>query len=183
MRLMFELIDECSNQVANYFLKLNASEEGTKSVDMKDLFSRFTNDVVATCAFGIKVDSNENKDNEFFKMAHEVINGPKLIAFFKFFLFRTFPSLASKFKIKLLSEKLTTFFKSLILDTMTERENKNIFRPDMINIVMQVRKGDLNKDIQDENSELNEGFATVTEFSSKTESKKEWSDDELVAQW
>lgn len=45
---MFDLIDECSSQVTNYFLKRNASGEGTKTVDMKDLFSRFTNDVVAT---------------------------------------------------------------------------------------------------------------------------------------
>lgn len=45
---MFELIDECSEQVANYFLKQNSSDEGTKTVDMKDLFSRYTNDVVAT---------------------------------------------------------------------------------------------------------------------------------------
>lgn len=45
---MFELIDDCSGQVANYFLKQNASDKGTKTVDMKDLFSRFTNDVVAT---------------------------------------------------------------------------------------------------------------------------------------
>lgn len=48
MRLMFELIDECSGQVSNYFLKRNASDEGTGTVDMKDLFSKFTNDVVAT---------------------------------------------------------------------------------------------------------------------------------------
>lgn len=48
MRLMFELIDECSGQVANYFLKQNASDEGSNIVDMKKLFSRFTNDVVAT---------------------------------------------------------------------------------------------------------------------------------------
>lgn len=45
---MFELIDECSGQVANHFLKRNASDEGTTAVDMKELFSRFTNDVVAT---------------------------------------------------------------------------------------------------------------------------------------
>lgn len=197
---MFELIDECSGQVANFFLKQNASDEGTKAVDMKDLFSRFTNDVVATvslkeiqagmstqtfslqCAFGIKVDSQENKDNEFFKMAHEVINGSKLMAFFKFFLFRTFPKLTTKLKIQLLGSKLSTFFRSLIVDTMAERESKNIFRPDMINIIMQVRKGSLMKDAQDEKPDTNDGFATVAEFSSKSDSKNEWSDDELVAQ-
>lgn len=115
-------------------------------------------------------------------MGNEVMNGPKLMAFFKFFLFRTFPKLSKKFKIRLMSDKLTKFFKSLILDTMAERETKNIFRPDMINIIMQVRKGNLNKDVQDEKPVQDEGFATVTEFSSKSDSKNEWSDDELVAQ-
>lgn len=137
---------------------------------------------VLQCAFGIKVDSHENKDNEFFKMGNAVMNGPKLTAFFKFFLFRTFPKLSAKLKIKFLNEKIATFFKSLILDTIAERESKNIFRPDMINIIMQVRKGSLNKDVQDEKLDSSEGFATVAEFSSKTDSKNEWSDDELVAQ-
>lgn len=79
-------------------------------------------------------------------------------------------------------QKLSTFFKSLILDTMVERESKNIMRPDMINIIMQVRKGSLAKEVQDEKIDSNDGFATVTEFSSKADAKKEWSDDELVAQ-
>jgi len=113
-------------------------------------------------------------------MGNEVINGPKLVAFFKFFIFRTFPKLASIFKLKFLSKKLIIFFNSLILDTMAERDSKNIFRPDMINILMQVKRG--NKDIQDEKPDLNEGFATVSEYSTKIDSKNEWSDDELVAQ-
>lgn len=50
---MFELIDDCSGQVSNYFLKRNASEEGTKIVDMKNLFSKFTNDVVATVSVNL----------------------------------------------------------------------------------------------------------------------------------
>lgn len=114
-------------------------------------------------------------------MGHQLMNSPKLAAFFKFFILRTFPKIASIFKIKIVNGKLTNFFKSLILDTMAERESKNIFRPDMINILMQVRKHNLNKDVQDEKSDSNEGFATVSEFST-TESKNEWSDDELVAQ-
>ncbi len=65
---------------------------------------------------------------------------------------------------------------------MVERESKQIFRPDMINIIMQVRKGNLAKDAQEEKTESSDGFATVAEFSSKTDSKNEWSDDELVAQ-
>lgn len=182
MRLMFELINECGEQVSNYFQKQNASDVGTKIVDMKDLFSRFTTDVIATCAFGIKVDSLSNKDNEFFKMGRTLLNGSKLSGFFKVFLFRTIPKVAAFFNIKFFNENLTKFFKSLILDTITLRESKNILRPDMINIIMQVRKGDLNKEVQDEKPQLNEGFATVELNVSKSDVKKEWSDDELVAQ-
>lgn len=115
-------------------------------------------------------------------MGKEVMNGPKLKGFFKIFLFRTFPKLTAKLKIKFLSEKLTTFFRSLILDTMVERENKHIFRPDMINILMQVRQGSLTKDDQEGKTNAGDGFATVEEFSSKADAKNEWSDDELVAQ-
>lgn len=50
---MFELIDECSGQVADYFVKRNSTDEGTKIVDTKDLFSRFTNDVVATVSVNL----------------------------------------------------------------------------------------------------------------------------------
>lgn len=35
---------------------------------MKDAFSRYTNDVIATSAFGIKVDSLKDKENEFYLM-------------------------------------------------------------------------------------------------------------------
>lgn len=115
-------------------------------------------------------------------MGMEVMNGPKLKQFFKVFLLRTFPKLATKLNIKFMSDKLSNFFKSLIVDTMNERESKHIYRPDMINIIMQVRKGSLNKDGQDEKPDENESFATVTEFSSKADAKNEWSDDELVAQ-
>lgn len=115
-------------------------------------------------------------------MAYEVMNGPKLTAFFKFFLYRTLPTLSKKLKIQFLSDRITVFFKSLILDTMAERESKKIFRPDMINILMQVRNGSLVTDGQDEKLDTNEGFATTTEFSSKTDINNDWSDDELVAQ-
>lgn len=36
-------------------------------IDMKDLSIRFANDISAYCAFGLKVDSISDPDNEFFK--------------------------------------------------------------------------------------------------------------------
>jgi cytochrome P450 family 9 len=41
---------------------------------MKDLFTRYTNDVIATAAFGIKCDSLKNPKNEFYEMGRDITN-------------------------------------------------------------------------------------------------------------
>lgn len=40
-------------------------------IELKDSFTRFTNDVIATAAFGIKSDSLKDRDNEFYLMGKE----------------------------------------------------------------------------------------------------------------
>ncbi len=66
---------------------------------------------------------------------------------------------------------------------MESRDKQGIFRPDMINILMNVKKGNaLNNATTDEKD--NDGFATVEESSIGNKAvKRVWSDDELVAQW
>jgi cytochrome P450 family 9 len=41
---------------------------------MKDLFTRYTNDVIATAAFGVGVDSLMEPSNEFYSMGKEITN-------------------------------------------------------------------------------------------------------------
>ena len=38
-------------------------------VDTKDLTTRYANDVIASCAFGLKVNSHTERDNQFFTIA------------------------------------------------------------------------------------------------------------------
>lgn len=58
MRQMFRLIVECSEEATAIMLK-EASTNEPYVLEMKDLFTRFTNDVIATSAFGIKVSMRE----------------------------------------------------------------------------------------------------------------------------
>jgi cytochrome P450 family 9 len=44
------------------------------TVEMKDLFTRYTNDVIATSAFGIRCDSLNNPKNEFYEMGRDFTN-------------------------------------------------------------------------------------------------------------
>lgn len=44
---------------------------GYLDAEIKDLTTRYANDVVASCAFGLKVDSHKDIDNEFYAMGKE----------------------------------------------------------------------------------------------------------------
>ena len=100
MKMMFTLIDECADNFSSYFQDKAKSTDRIE-VDMKDIFTRFANDVIATAAFGIKCDSINNKDNEFFKMCGKLLKSSALRSPIKLIILGYFPKLArvSTFRI------------------------------------------------------------------------------------
>lgn len=69
MKSMFVLISECAEAFNKHFL---AKNQHIVEVEMKDIFTRFGNDVIATTAFGVKVDSLAEPNNQFYLMGKEV---------------------------------------------------------------------------------------------------------------
>lgn len=175
MRQMYKLVSECVEDVVKH-LKQRSE---TLDIEMKDFFTRYTNDVIATCAFGLKINSNSERNNAFYLDARKAssFNNPFQVA--KLVMHLTFPSVARALKIRIVDP---TKFKSIILDTMEQRKKNNIFRPDMVNIMMQVRDGSL-KHQTEETKDLQKDFAAVQESDvGKATVNHEWNDDEIVAQ-
>jgi hypothetical protein len=56
-------------------------------LEMKDLFTRFTNDVIASTAFGLCVDSLKQPTNKFYMLGQEATN----FSGYKWFLFLAIP--------------------------------------------------------------------------------------------
>lgn len=183
MRLMCELVVEICEQMVE-FVKDDAKARGPQTYEMKDLFSRLTNDVIATCAFGVKVDSLKDSKNEFYESAQELSNFGTAKKSFKILFFRTVPWLMQLLKIKVNEERETTFLRTLITESMKIREEKHIVRPDMINLLMEARKGHLAHSNQSNlDKDDSAGFATVEESNVGMRSvKREWSDNEILAQ-
>ncbi|XP_055589831.1 probable cytochrome P450 9f2 [Uranotaenia lowii] len=178
MRQMFELISDCGQSVVQYYRGLG----GSQVVEMKDVFSRFANDVIATAAFGIKVDSFREQDNIFFTLGKQVVQPNGLVSLLKLTGFTLFPKLMLKLKIDFLTKEQDQFFRGMVLDTMRTRAEQNIFRPDMIELLIQAKKGQLKHQGEDQLL-TEEGFATVEESQvGRKYHSRVWSDNELIAQ-
>lgn len=71
MRSMFQLMSETAVNMVKYLSTLPANEN---MVEMKDIFTRYANDVFATCAFGIVIDSLADRKNKFYTLGREALD-------------------------------------------------------------------------------------------------------------
>ncbi|CAD7089392.1 unnamed protein product [Hermetia illucens] len=142
MRLMFELVSQCGMQFAQ-FCEDECTKNGPRVYDMKEIFSKFTNDVIASCAFGIHCDSLRDSGNSFFQMGKKFLDFYSLRAMFKFLTILYTPKIARYFDITFFNNESKRLFVDIITKNMETRERENIIRPDMIHLLMQLKKGQL----------------------------------------
>ncbi|XP_029665110.1 cytochrome P450 9e2-like [Formica exsecta] len=139
IKMMFGLVCEAADNFSNFL----ATESGKigKTYNMKTTLCRYANDVVATCAFGISVDSFQHPNNEFYVTGMKIFNFDGIQSFM-IFLNRNFPLLMRLLKLKMFSPKVLEFFKNVVSDTVKIRDEQGIYRPDMIQLMMETRNKD-----------------------------------------
>lgn len=162
LRYMMPFVHNCCDELNTHFLK-EANQESPLVVDMKDLFTRFTNDVIATCAFGIEVNSFKEKDNHFYD------NGKAITDFggvqsLKIFGYSIVPWLMKLLNISVFPKGTVNFFKYVVQDAMNYREQNGTIRPDMIHLLMEAKRGRLQNEANQENNTM------------------DWEKDDLIAQ-
>ncbi|XP_060824009.1 uncharacterized protein LOC132911409 [Bombus pascuorum] len=133
---MFGLILECAEHFEKYLDKLTEKEE---PIDFREVTAKFTTDVIGSCAFGIEMSSLSDEDSKFRKIGRQI--------------FATNLENAIRLKIKLYmpklydllgyivpDRKLAPFFTKLVTDTMKYRKGHNIYRPDFIHMLMELKE-------------------------------------------
>ncbi|KAL1509582.1 hypothetical protein ABEB36_004294 [Hypothenemus hampei] len=179
MKHMFEVINESAQNFSTHFMK---KEENLIELEMKDAFSRFTNDVIASSAFGIKVDSLKEPNNTFYAMGKAITNFSSFLVTLKAIIFSVVPKIFKYLKISIVDSTPLQFFHKIIKETIKVREEKNIVRKDMINLLLETRKG--NK--IEEGNAIETGYATVQEDSYfdkvKFKQVRYLSDDDITSQ-
>ncbi|KFB49805.1 hypothetical protein ZHAS_00017823 [Anopheles sinensis] len=162
MRQMFELIVECSERMVQHYRR-EAETTGPQEYELKDVFIRFTNDAIASCAFGVQVDSFQDENNVFFRYGKELTNFARPHVFLKMMGYQVFPALMGRLQIDFFDSKHSQFFTDLFHQSVETREKHGIVRPDMVHLLMQARKGTLQREME---REAHESFATAYESES-----------------
>ncbi|XP_062132038.1 cytochrome P450 9c1 [Drosophila sulfurigaster albostrigata] len=140
IRLMFELINACNVEAVSY-VERQLKQENNEGVELelKEFFTRYTNDVIATAAFGIKVNSFVDQQNEFFTLGQRVLQ----FSFWgglKVMLYILLPRLMKALRVQVMDMNNVAYFKRLVFGAMKERKERNIVRPDMIQQLMEAQR-------------------------------------------
>ncbi|KAK9885356.1 hypothetical protein WA026_010852 [Henosepilachna vigintioctopunctata] len=137
IRQMFVLMDKC----AEYFMSnMTQTCEDLMEMDLKDVFTRYANDIIATTAFGIQIDSMKERDNEFYIRGRQTSDFTGFWKHIRLTLSVFIPPVGKIIKGAIFDDKVSTFFRKIIKQTLEYRQTHNIDRPDMLNLLMNARK-------------------------------------------
>ncbi|XP_011869168.1 PREDICTED: cytochrome P450 9e2-like [Vollenhovia emeryi] len=140
MKFMFDLISKCSHDFVNYLVD---HPELCHTIETKEAFRRYTNDVIATVAFGISVNSMKDKDNEFYTKGIQATTLTfGLLTTIKLTFLRACPGLSKLLGLTFFPAATTNFFRKVVGETIRVRKERDIVRPDMIHLLMQAQEKD-----------------------------------------
>ncbi|XP_066245812.1 probable cytochrome P450 6a13 [Euwallacea similis] len=137
MKMMFETLLEKTDGLQKAVAKFADNKE---SFTIKEVVARFTTDIIASCAFGIECNSQEEPDNEFRKNGAAVFN----INPWKRVIVSLFPrDFLATVGFKINGNKISKFFIDVVKETIKSRETNEIFRKDFMHLLLQLKNQEI----------------------------------------
>ncbi|KAL9890828.1 cytochrome P450 6d5 isoform 1-T1 [Glossina fuscipes fuscipes] len=175
LKSMFSTIQDVSQKLVNYLDSELPEDGSSRRVELKHLFATYAIDIIASVIFGLEVNSFENPTNEFVALSKH-INGSSYIAMLRGTCQFMFPSLEKFFQSLGWSEKASDFMNKIVKETVCYREQNNVERKDMLQILLQLRNtGKINTD--DDDGHVNAQLWSAQ----KTKEALEWMTVDVIA--
>lgn len=133
---MLPLIKEVGEEM-NRFLEKHCD----KTVDVKELSSRYSTDVIASCAFGINSHSLTS-DRSAFREAGSKLFDFRFVTAIRQLLYFCAHTLVKIFKVKAFDPDAYRFLVEAFEHTIKEREYRKQKRNDLIDIIIDMKKED-----------------------------------------
>lgn len=135
MKFMFPTIVQVGQQLAR------AAEKSLGDFEAKELCSRYTTDVIGSCAFGLECNSLSNPKSEFLQMGRLVTEKPLHSGIVQAFMFSQ-PDLSRRLRMRLFRPEVSEFFCETVRQTLEYREREHVKRKDLIQLLMDLKEGD-----------------------------------------
>ncbi|XP_020281102.1 probable cytochrome P450 6a14 [Pseudomyrmex gracilis] len=131
LKQMFEILKECGEEFGKSLEKIAKTGE---SIEIKEIFARYTTDIIMSAAFGIKSNCMEKVDNEFRYYGRKVLDQSAL----KNAIFAFAPQIADFFSLPFFDRNTTNFFINMFRDNVQYRQTHNVVRHDFMNLLIQL---------------------------------------------
>ncbi|XP_053969914.1 probable cytochrome P450 6d5 isoform X1 [Anastrepha ludens] len=156
LKAMFGTIENEADKMVNY-LNIQLADDDTKQFEMKHIMGTYSIDVIASVFFGLEVNSYEKPNNEIRNVSQKV-NEPTFGSVVRGTCQFLYPSLEKLFLRLGWREEAPNMMREIVKRTVQMREEQNITRKDMLQLLMQLRnKGEISPDDNDWSAKVGKG--------------------------
>lgn len=159
MKIMHNTIVAVAMEFQNY---LEFFAEKKETIEIKDIISCYTTDVIGNCAFGIECNSFKEPNTEFRRIGRKVFEF-SYFEFLRIFFLMMFQNLSRMMKMKITKPEVAEFFMDLLKKTTEYREKNNIKRNDFLSLLLQIKN---TGKLEDDDTDL--GKITFAELAAQT---------------
>ncbi|KAG5667309.1 hypothetical protein PVAND_015295 [Polypedilum vanderplanki] len=138
MKMMFTNVAAKADRMVEYLMPY---AEKNESIEMKEIYSSFSTEIIADVAFGIQIKCLGNPENEFRKMANIVFQ-PSILENLKLFFLIAFSRTATFLNIGYTNPEIISFFMKIVKETLDYRLKNNLERNDFFQLLMNIYKTD-----------------------------------------
>ncbi|KAF5296481.1 hypothetical protein FQR65_LT01470 [Abscondita terminalis] len=139
IKIMFPLMMETTENFINHF-QYELQKKSTIMLEMKDIFTRFANDVIASIAYGYSCDSLKYPKNEFYKAAKEIVPHENYAQNIRTYIMFKVPKLAKRLGYTIFSKYPSEFFQGIVKDAIKTRQEEKLLRLDMIHLLLEEKR-------------------------------------------
>ncbi|XP_025997129.2 probable cytochrome P450 6a14 [Solenopsis invicta] len=154
---MFEIAKKIGNNFAIY---LENKAQMKESIEMKDMFSRYTTDVIMATAFGINSNCINEPNNKFRIYGKKILKVNSIwVAIFMFA-----PQIMNFFSIPITHRSVTKFYMKMFREIVEYRQNNKIINNDFVDLLMELMENSHNDNKPDKAIKLTMVEATAQSF-------------------
>ncbi|XP_071653716.1 cytochrome P450 6k1-like, partial [Temnothorax longispinosus] len=134
---MFGLMLECGKHLDEYLDSLELDSNG-QLIDMMDVSSKFTTDVIWSIAFGLDVNTFQNPNSDYSRHIKMMLENNEMRTWKMLAMF-FLPNLIRSRKRKVFGEETIVFLRKIFWETMTKRLESGEKRYDLIDTLVEIK--------------------------------------------